>query len=64
MRCNHLSNSFEGYTLTYSETQLLLVYGRSAGEHELQEYEEMKAHGFRARPGMTTVPGMTALAQS
>jgi len=44
MRFNHLSNRFEGNTLTYSETQLLLVYGRAAGDHELREYEEMKAH--------------------
>lgn len=44
MRFNYLSNSFEGNTLTYSETQLLLIYGRAAGEHELREYEEIKAH--------------------
>ena len=44
MRFNHLSNQFEGSTLTYSETQLLLIYGRAAGDHELREYEEMKAH--------------------
>ena len=64
MRFNHLSNSFEGNTLTYSETQLLLIYGRAAGEHELREYEEMKARGFRVRPGMTTVPGIMAVAQT
>ena len=44
MRFNHLSNHFEGNTLTYSETQLLLIYGRTTGDHELREYEEMKAH--------------------
>jgi len=44
MRFNHLSNRFEGNTLSYSETQLLLIYGRAAGDHELREYEEMKAH--------------------
>jgi len=44
MRFNHQSNRFEGNTLTYSETQLLLIYGRAAGDHELREYEEMKAH--------------------
>ena len=41
---NHLSNNFEGNTLTYRETQLLLIHGRVAGDHELREYEEMKAH--------------------
>jgi len=44
MRFNHLSNRFEGNTLTYNETQLLLIYGRAAGDHELREYEEMKSH--------------------
>lgn len=44
MKFNHLSNHFEGNTLTYSETQLLLIYGRTTGDHELREYEEMKAH--------------------
>ena len=44
MRFNYLSNSFEGNTLTYSETQLLLIHGRAVGDHELREYEEMKAH--------------------
>ena len=27
MRFNYLSNQFEGSTLTYSETQLLLIHG-------------------------------------
>ena len=44
MRFSHLSNSFEGNTLTYSETRLLLIHGRAAGNHQLREYEEMKAH--------------------
>ena len=44
MNFNHLSNNFEGNTLTYSETQLLLIHGRAAGNHELRDYEEMKAH--------------------
>lgn len=41
---NYLSNNFEGNTLSYSETQLLLIHGRTTGDHELREYEEMKAH--------------------
>ena len=44
MRFNYLSNRFEGNTLTYKETQLLLIHGRAAGDHGLREYEEMKAH--------------------
>ena len=44
MRFNHTSNHIEGNTLTYSETQLLLIHGRASGNHKLREYEEMKAH--------------------
>ena len=44
MHYNHLSNNFEGNTLTYNETQLLLIHGRTTGDHTLREYEEMKAH--------------------
>ena len=44
MRFNHTSNRIEGNTLTYNETQLLLIHGRASGDHKLREYEEMKAH--------------------
>ena len=38
------SNHIEGNTLTYHETELLLIYGRTAGGHRMRDYEEMKAH--------------------
>ena len=41
---NYNSNHMEGNTLTYGETQLLLLFGKTTGNHELREYEEMKAH--------------------
>ena len=41
---NYHSNHIEGNTLTYGETELLIVQGRTTGQHELREYEEMKAH--------------------
>ena len=44
LQFNHHSNSFEGNTLVYDETQLLLIHGRTVGDHTLREYEEMKAH--------------------
>ena len=44
MQFNHHSNSFEGNTLVYDETQLLLIHGRTVGDHTIREYEEMKAH--------------------
>ncbi len=41
---NYNSNHIEGNTLTYQETELLLIYDRTAGGHPLRDYEEMKAH--------------------
>lgn len=41
---NYNSNHIEGNTLTYGETILLLIHGKTTGNHELREYEEMKAH--------------------
>ncbi len=41
---NYNSNHLEGNTLTYGETFLLLVHGRTSGSHDIRELEEMKAH--------------------
>ncbi len=41
---NYNSNHTEGNTLTYSETELLLIFDETKGNHTLREYEEMKAH--------------------
>ena len=41
---NFNSNHIEGNTLTYFETQLLLLLGNTSGDHKIREYEEMKAH--------------------
>lgn len=41
---NFNSNHIEGNTLTYGETQLLLMFDKTTGDHELREYDEMKAH--------------------
>jgi len=41
---NYNSNHLEGNTLTYSETELLLIFDETKGSHSLREYEEMKAH--------------------
>ncbi len=38
------SNHIEGNTLTYSETELLLLFDDTKGSHTMREYEEMKAH--------------------
>lgn len=41
---NFNSNHLEGNTLTYGETELLLLFDQTKGGHELREYEEMKSH--------------------
>ena len=41
---NYHSNHIEGNTLTYGETELLLLHNQTHGNHSLREYEEMKAH--------------------
>lgn len=39
---NYNTNHLEGNTLTYSETELLLMFDGAKGNHTLREYEEMK----------------------
>ena len=41
---NFNSNHIEGNTLTYGETELLLIFDKTTGNHEMREYEEMKSH--------------------
>jgi hypothetical protein len=41
---NYHSNHIEGNTLTYGETELLLLHGRTTGNHSFRDYLEMKAH--------------------
>jgi Fic family protein len=41
---NYHSNHIEGNTLTYGETELLLMHDRTTGNHSHREYLEMKAH--------------------
>ena len=41
---NYNSNHIEGNTLTYGETQLLLLFDEAHGSHPMRDYEEMKAH--------------------
>ncbi|MFT3934490.1 MAG: Fic family protein [Chitinophagaceae bacterium] len=40
---NYNSNHLEGNTLTYAETELLLIFDETRGSHSGREYEEMKA---------------------
>ena len=40
---NYNSNHIEGNTLTYGQTELLLLFGKVSGEGELHDFNEMKA---------------------
>lgn len=46
---NYNSNHIEGNTLTYGETELLLVFGETRGNHNIREYDEMKASDVALR---------------
>ena len=41
---NYNSNHIEGNTLTYHETELLLIFGRCEGGRRERHYTEMRAH--------------------
>jgi len=41
---NYNSNHIEGNTLTYGETELLLIFDKTKGDHEKREYDEMSGH--------------------
>jgi len=41
---NFNSNHIEGNTLTYGQTELLLIFGKTSGDASIRDYEEMKAH--------------------
>lgn len=43
------SNHIEGNTLTYGETELLIILGQTKGNHNIREYDEMKAHDLAVR---------------
>ncbi|MBR4264681.1 MAG: Fic family protein, partial [Bacteroidales bacterium] len=40
---NYNSNHIEGNTLTYGQTELLLMFGTVSGENHLHDFVEMKA---------------------
>lgn len=41
---NYNSNHIEGNTLTYGQTELLLIFGKVASDAKMHDLEEMKAH--------------------
>lgn len=41
---NYNSNHIEGNTLTYGQTEILLLFGRVVGDARMSDLEEMKAH--------------------
>lgn len=46
---NFNSNHLEGNTLTYGETELLLIFDQTEGIHDFREYQEMQAHDVALR---------------
>lgn len=46
---NYNSNHIEGNTLTYGQTELLLLFGKVVDEANMKDLEEMKAHNVGLR---------------
>lgn len=46
---NYNSNHLEGNTLTYGQTELLLLFGKVSGSADFRDYEEMKASNVGLR---------------
>lgn len=46
---NFHSNHIEGNTLTYGQTRMLLFFGKSTGDHEKRDFDEMEAHDIAVR---------------
>lgn len=53
---NYNSNHIEGNTLTYGQTELLLLFGKVSGSADFRDYEEMKASNVGLK--MMTVEAM------
>lgn len=43
---NYNSNHIEGNTLTYGQTEVLLMFGEVVGNGRMKDFEEMKAHNL------------------
>ncbi len=46
---NYNSNHIEGNTLTYGQTEVLLLFGQVMGSAPMKDFEEMKAHNLCLR---------------
>ncbi len=46
---NYNSNHLEGNTLTYGQTELLLLFGKVSGEGRLKDFNDMKASEVSVR---------------
>ena len=46
---NYNSNHIEGNTLTYGQTELLLLFGKVSGEGDLKDFMDMKASGVSVK---------------
>ena len=46
---NYNSNHIEGNTLTYGQTEILLLFGKVAGDADMKDLEDMKAHNIGLR---------------
>ena len=52
---NYNSNHIEGNTLTYGQTEMLLMFGKVVDEANMKDLEEMKAHNVDLKMMQTEV---------
>ena len=57
---NYNSNHIEGNTLTYGQTEILLLFGKAIGEADVRDVQEMTASnvGLRMMTEEATVKGI------
>jgi len=62
---NYNSNHIEGNTLTYGQTELLLLFGKVIGDAKMSDLEEMKAHAVALKMVVEeAVSGQTPLTET
>lgn len=61
---NYNSNHIEGNTLTYGQTEILLLFGKVVGEAKMFDLEEMKAHNVGLKMVLAEARGNNPLTET
>ena len=61
---NYNSNHIEGNTLTYGQTEVLLLFGKITGQADMFDLEEMKAHNIGLKMTLDEAKSETPLTET